>query len=71
MLKQIESLKKELYAEAAKKPKGKCTNVFCIRNHDQCEGCGGGFENLVGGLVGVAGNLGGAYLKGMAGGIAK
>ena len=71
LVRDLETLKQKLQAEEAKRPKGKCTNIFCINNHDQCERCGEGLEKLVGGLVSVAGNLGGAYLKGMAGGMAK
>jgi hypothetical protein len=34
MVKEVEALKQELRAQVAKRPKGKCTNVFCITNHD-------------------------------------
>jgi uncharacterized membrane protein len=34
MVKEMEALKQELRAQVAKRSKAKCTNVFCITNHD-------------------------------------
>ena len=56
---------------ASLRPKAECTNPFCITNHDQCEGCGGALEHAVGGVLGFAGNVGSAFLRGVFGGFGK
>jgi hypothetical protein len=67
LVRDLETLKQKLQAAEAKRPKGKCTNMYCM-NNDQCEGCGDELTQLVSGLAGVAGKAAGIFVKGMIGG---